>query len=174
MSRATAEEKGRGGCQSTHEELCEEDYLEEVKGVLSRVLGQLGREEGERERALEGALQENRELRSENYSLRVRVEQCERQAKRLDIKLTLLNNQLFHLNKLLAEKQAIIKYLEGKAESLHRTAQPLLDASLDDYSRTYSKTSLSFAKLKTPALKFEDYANHSLQTEEDSHQKQRH
>lgn len=92
------------------------------------------------------------------------------------MKQELLNNKVYHLTKALAEKDAIIKYLEGKALLVPQpTPSPVplptrsVNDSLHEVPRTYSKSNLSFAKLKsTPALMtFEDYANSSLQLPSD-------
>jgi chromosome segregation ATPase len=61
----------------------------------------------EKEQAIAG-------LQSENYQLRVAGEQCQRYLKRYEMKHELLNSKVHHLTKTLAEKEAIIKYLEGK------------------------------------------------------------
>lgn len=84
----------------------------------------------------------------------------------------MLNNKVYHLTKAIAEKDAIIKYLEGKALPAPQPTPPpavlptrSVNDSLHEVPRTYSKSNLTFAKLKSsPALMtFEDYANSSLQ-----------
>jgi hypothetical protein len=90
-------------------------------------------------------------LQAENYQLRVGNEQYQRYLKRYEMKHELLNNKVYHLTKAIAEKDAIIKYLEGKAlaPTPAPAARPLNDSLHDCPSRTYSKPNLSFAKLKS-------------------------
>lgn len=63
-------------------------------------------------------------LQSENYQLRVAAEQFQRCLKRCEMKQDLLNNKVYHLTKAIAEKDAIIKYLEGKALPAQPTPPP--------------------------------------------------
>ena len=90
--------------------------------------------------------------------------------KRYAINEDLLNNKIYHLNKLIAEKEAIIKYLEEKAENTPKYAMKPLgcnDSLQDNFSKTFSKGNISFAKLRTAkSIKFEDFSNLSIQVEE--------
>lgn len=108
-------------CCTREDLLGEEEYLEQLKESLSRVVTQLEatgcevrekyvrKEEAEgiicaKEQTIEAAIHENCLLKNENYNLKIKVEQYERRCKRYETKLSLLNNKLFHLSKMLSEK----------------------------------------------------------------------
>lgn len=81
------------------------------------------------------------------------------------MKLELLTNKIAHFSKIISEKQAIIKYLEGKSEQNSRISlkSNMVGESFMNYEEfhTYRSKDRSFAKEKNVPLTFESVTNGS-------------
>lgn len=94
----------------------------------------------------------NEQLESENSQLKLAASQSMRYVKRYEMKLQLLVNKISHLDKIISEKEAIIKYLENKSQETNRCGSKAMN--YNDSTRpleelnTYRKNDLSFAKVK--------------------------
>ena len=106
----------------------------------------------EQETLLQSLLGENEALQSENNNLKLSINQSMRCLKRGDLKLGVMANRIEYLSKEVTEKEAIIKYLEGKSEVNRCSSRSSFEQDslmhIDELNCSTQKQDISFAKLK--------------------------
>lgn len=118
----------------------------------------------EKEQAEQELLEANQGLKAENGQLKGSLEQMVRYAKRFELKQQLLNNKITHLSQQLGEREAVIRYLEGKTHPLptpnppkHMLASLTHEQPHDDSFRTIPDLAAYGIAKNVNDIKFEDF-----------------